>query len=371
MTATSQYRRASEGGGNRRALFAIVGTALLTDTPAGVFQPTEALAQSSPVAAGPPGIRAKKAPPRPKPQKAAGATETRASDTHPAAVPTLHDLAGRFGDHIRSVGWELAAVGGALTAIGVLDWDWGGSKFEFIEEGWFGSNTRHGGMDKIGHAFSTFVIADILTDRIRANASEPGGAPITGALLGFGIMGAGEAIDGFTGKHRFSREDIVANAAGAVFSIVRNSVPGLSEKLDFRLLYTPASDERPGIKSSEFHFLPPYERQRYLLALKGSGFDALKTTPLRYVELQGGFEARGFEDNERRLGYPKERTLYAGIGLNLNEVLFGAGSFPNFAKYRDTVPGWAVRKTFEYLQVPYTAAYYGNTFSTVRAAPRQ
>jgi hypothetical protein len=25
-------------------------------------------------------------------------------------------------------------------------------------------------MDKIGHAFSTFVIADILTDRIRANA---------------------------------------------------------------------------------------------------------------------------------------------------------------------------------------------------------
>ena len=115
--------------------------------------------------------------------------------------------------------------------------------------------------------------------------------------------------------------------------------------------------------------MPPYERQRYILALKGSGFEALKQTPLRYVELQGGFEARGFEDNERRLGYPKERTFYVGIGLNLNEVLFGAGSVPNFAKYKDTVPGWAARKTFEYLQVPYTAAYYGNTFSTVRAKP--
>ena len=266
--------------------------------------------------------------------------------------------------------WELAAVGGALVAVGLRDWHWGGSKFAFIHEGWFGSDTRHGGMDKIGHSFSTYLIADILTDRIRANTSDPTGAQITGALLAFGIMGAGETIDGFTGRHRFSREDVAANAIGAAFSIFRNSIPGMQEKLDFRFMYTPASFERAGITPSEFHIIPPYERQRYILALKGSGFDELKDTPLRYFELQGGFDARGFEDKERQLGYPIERSFYIGVGLNLNEILFGAGSsFPNFANHKDTIPGWVAQKTFEYIQVPYTAVYSENTVSTIRVRP--
>ena len=102
------------------------------------------------------------------------------------------------------------------------------------------------------------------------------------------------------------------------------------------------------------------------MALKGSGFEALRNTPLRYAELHAGFDARGFEQDERRLGYPIERTFYVGVGLNLNEVLFGAGSVPNFRRYKDTLPAWAVQKTFEYLQVPYTAAYHGHRFSTIR-----
>jgi hypothetical protein len=132
-----------------------------------------------------------------------------------APVPPSFYSLGQLGDHLYSVRWELAAVGAGLAAAGLRDWDWGnGSEFQTIEEEWFAKNTRHGGMDKIGHAFSTYVIADILTDRIRANASNPVGAPITGALVAFGIMGLGETLDGFTGRHRFSREDIIANGVG-------------------------------------------------------------------------------------------------------------------------------------------------------------
>jgi hypothetical protein len=178
-------------------------------------------------------------------------------------------------------------------------------------------------------------------------------------------MGLVETLDGFTGRHRFSREDIIANGAGALFSVFRNSIPGLREKLDWRIMYTPASFERPGI-TGENGILPPYERQRYIMALKGSGFETLKNTPLRYLELHTGFDARGFEEKERELGYPIERSLYIGLGLNLNEVLFGSGPNPNFARYKDTLPGWAVRKTFEYVQVPYTSVYHENRFSTVR-----
>ena len=306
---------------------------------------------------------------------AAGSKARRAASPEPARIrkegpapvpPTFYSLS-RLGEHLHSVRWELAIVGGALAVVGLRDWDWGGSRFQFIEEGWFAKNTRHGGMDKIGHAFSTYVIADILTDRIRANAANPTGAPITGALIAFGIMGLGETLDGFTGKHRFSREDIVANGVGAAFSILRNSIPGMRDKLDWRIMYTPASFERPGITSSEESgILPPYQRQRYIMALKGSGFEALKRTPLRYAELHAGFDVRGFEQRERELGYPIERSFYVGVGLNLNEVLFGAGSLPNAARYKDTLPARVVQKTFEYVQVPYTAAYGGTRFSTIR-----
>jgi hypothetical protein len=220
-------------------------------------------------------------------------------------------------------------------------------------------------MDKLGHSFSTYVIADLLTDRIRANASDPTGAPITASLVAFGIMGLVEPLDGFTGRHRFSREDIAANGVGALFSVFRNSIPGLREKLDWRIMYTSAGFERPGV-TGENGILPPYERQRYIIALKGSGFDTLKNTPLRYLELHAGFDARGFKDRERELGYPIERSFYVGVGLNMNEVLFGSGPTRNFAWYKDTLPGWAVRKSFEYVQVPYTSIYHENHLSTVR-----
>jgi hypothetical protein len=301
-----------------------------------------------------------------RPQPPRSSRPAFATSPAPTSAPATFDYVSRLGDHLQAVRWELAIVGAAFAVVGIKDWDWGnGSGFQTIEEGWFAKNTRHGGMDKIGHSFSTYVIADLLTDRIRASADNPSGAPITAALLAFSIMGLAETLDGFTGRHRFSREDIVANGVGALFLMLRNSIPGLSEKLDWRIMYTPAGFERPGI-TGENGILPPYERQRYIMALKGSGFETLKNTPLRYVELHAGFDARGFEEKERERGYPIERSFYFGMGLNLNEVLFGTGPNPNFARYRDTLPGWAVRKTFEYVQVPYTSVYGENRFSTVR-----
>ena len=351
---------------NMPALAFIACLAVLTG-PLGALRPTGAWAQT-----------AKAFEPSPAPHAKPHAAKSKARQTIPRepaptqnegfvpAPPTFYSVS-QLGDHLHSVRWELAIIGAGLAVVGLRDWDWGGSEFQFIEEGWFAKNTRHGGMDKIGHAFSTYVIADILTDRIRENATNPAGAPITGALVAFGIMGLGEAVDGFTGKHRFSREDIVANGIGAAFSILRNSIPGMRDKLDWRIMYTPASFERPGItESEESGILPPYQRQRYIMALKGSGFEALRNTPLRYAELHAGFDVRGFEQRERELGYPIERTFYVGVGLNLNEVLFGAGSLPNLAQYKGTLPARVVQKTFEYVQVPYTAAYGGTRFSTIR-----
>src|ERR671913_2333544 len=198
-----------------RAVASIACLAVLTG-PLGALRPTGAWAQT-----------ARAFEPSPAPHAKPRAAKSKARQTIPRepaptqnvgfvpAPPTFYSVS-QLGDHLHSVRWELAIIGAGLAVVGLRDWDWGGSKFEFIEEGWFAKNTRHGGMDKIGHAFSTYVIADILTDRIRENATNPASAPITGALVAFGIMGLGEAVDGFTGKHRFSREDIVANGVGGL-----------------------------------------------------------------------------------------------------------------------------------------------------------
>jgi len=265
--------------------------------------------------------------------------------------------AGRFVDHVRAVPLELGLIAGAIAATGISGWHWGDSKFHFANEGWFGKTTHNGGMDKLGHAFSTYVIADLLTERIQANSDAPGGAPITAALIAFGLMAGVEVADGYTRKYGFSREDLAADAVGALFAVARASIPGLREKLDYRLMGTPRGYERPGVDYNNNAIIPPYRRQRFVLALKGSGFEALKPTPARYLELQAGFDARGYYPVEQQRSYPKERNFYAGVGLNLTELLFADGPIPNFARYRNTEPAWALEHVFRYIQLPYTAVY--------------
>ena len=264
---------------------------------------------------------------------------------------------GRFVDHVRSVPLELGIIAGAIAVTGISSWHWGDSKFHFQKEGWFGKETHNGGMDKLGHAYSTYVIADLLTERMQANSDRPGGAPITAGLIAFGLMAGVEVADGFTKKYGFSREDLIADAVGALFAVARASVPGLRDKLDFRLMGTPRSYERAGVSYNNNFIIPPYRRQRYILALKGSGFEALKSTPARYLELQFGYDARGFYPEEMARGYRKERNLYAGLGLNMSELLFADGPVPNFARYRNTEPVWALEHVFRYIQFPYTAVY--------------
>ena len=83
----------------------------------------------------------------------------------------------------------------------------------------------------------------------------------------------------------------------------------------------------------------------------------MRTTPLRYLELHVGYDARGFHPMEKRLGYPKERSFYVGLGLNVSELMFGDGPVPNLARHRNTEPAWMAQKFLEYYQLPHTSVY--------------
>ena len=247
-----------------------------------------------------------------------------------------------FWDQAKSVKWDILALYGGVTVFGINNWDWGTSGYHIENEGWFGTDTKYGGMDKIGHAYTGYVISQYFSQRIAHTVDDPANAAITGAILGMGFQTYIEFFDGFAGLHGFSYEDMIANGLGASFSFLRDTVPGLRDKVDFRLEYWGASD---------YHDWGPvtdYDGQRYLLALKLSGFDGLEDSPLRYVELQAGYFTEGYTDETRDAGVDPERNPYVAIGLNLNELL---GMAPDVA---NTLPGHAASTLLEYWQPPYT-----------------
>ena len=247
-----------------------------------------------------------------------------------------------FWGQASSVKWDILALYGGVTLFGINNWDWGTHAYNFQSEGWFGTDTKYGGMDKLGHAYTGYVVSQYFTQRIAHEIDDPKNAAITGALIGMGFQTYIEFFDGFAGMHGFSYEDLIADGIGAGFSFLRNTVPGLSDKLDFRMEYWGASDYHDWDPATD------YDGQKYLLALKLSGFEKLEETPLRFVELQAGYYTEGYTDETREQNVDPKRVPYLAVGLNLNELL---GEAPEI---RNTMPGEAANTLFEYWQPPYT-----------------
>ena len=251
--------------------------------------------------------------------------------------------ADRFLNQTDAILWDVVGAYGIATAFGVANWDWGSSSFRVQDEGWFGKDTKYLGMDKLGHAYTGYLLTEYFTQRIAHSTEDRAGAALTGGILGMGVQTYVEVFDGFSGGHGFSYEDLTMDGLGVGFSILRSAVPGLAEKVDFRMEYLPSGDD--GV----FSPVTDYTGQKYLLALKLAGFDEFKETPLRFVELQVGYFARGFTDEERRRGEKLRREPYVALGFNLQELLDGSS-------VSETTPGLIAGKALHYTQLPYTYA---------------
>lgn len=247
-------------------------------------------------------------------------------------------------EDVQATRWETGATVAGVTALGAYSWDWGSSKkFKFNPEGWFGEDTGSGGSDKLGHAFTSYAMNNILTDRLVRKGRPVERAALSAALTTQAIMLYVEVFDGFSNDHGFAREDLTMNLLGSGLSYARAVNPQLRDLVDFRLEY-----QSSGYKG--FRPLSDYAGQKYVMALKLSGVEALRQTPLRYLELQTGYYARGFSKAERDAGMQRTRHQFVGIGLNLGELLFGQRS------EQETELRNAGRLFFEHVQIPSTAA---------------
>ena len=185
-------------------------------------------------------------------------------------------------------------------------------------------------------------MTNVLTDRLIRKGRSSEQAALSAALTTQMIMLYVEVFDGYSNDHGFSKEDFVMNALGSGLSYARTVNPKLKELVDFRLEY-----QSSGHKG--FRPLSDYAGQKYVFALKLSGIDSMRNTPLRYLELQTGYYARGFSKPEREAGLNKSRQNFVGLGLNLGELLFGRRN-----EYESELHN-AGRMFFEHVQVPSTA----------------
>lgn len=245
-----------------------------------------------------------------------------------------------FGSQLGAVKWEMAAIFAYYTAINgpklTEDPEWP----HFHTEGWFGKSTRNIGVDKLAHAYSAYVLSELIYGRLKHKTGNASGIEVTAAVLGSATMLYSEFWDSIESSAGWSWEDVTFNTLGAGLSVLRNSVPGLDQKLDYRLMIVP-NDNFINVEGKR-HF----EQQRYFFALKLAGFKAFEKGPLRFLELHAGYYATNFTNEERAAGIIPKQHLFVGFGINLRELFF--------KNSRGTV-GRAAGEVLDYFQPPYTA----------------
>ena len=227
--------------------------------------------------------------------------------------------------------WLVNLTGiGIVTAWGVANWDYFSESPQTTSEGWFGNDTKYGGADKLGHAYSSYVLTHGLSNLYDSWCFNKSDAARYGALSSLVIVTYVELGDSFS-NFGASKEDMISNILGVSVGYFTDRNPRLSISVDFRWEYKLN-------KESFGDFTTDYENSKYLLALKLNGFDFARSSFLKHIEFHAGYYTRGFSDP----GATKERNVFVGIGLNLTDM-FRRHSYNKAATL------------FKYYQIPATS----------------
>lgn len=252
---------------------------------------------------------------------------------------SLFDSLRSFNDWPREkkvVALNLTAVG-AIAAVGSASWDYGSSSFHFQDEGWFDPDTKFGGADKLGHAYSAYALASAYNTIYRKWGYSDEEAVLGGALSSWSQMTLIEVGDGFSAEHGFSWEDEAMDTIGVGMAYLRHRFPAIKEVVDFRLEWYPSTAFRHGDRSDPF---TDYSGQKYLLALKPDGVLRTNSPLLKSVEIHLGYYSRGYGE-DRRYFSNENRYMYFGVGLNVTYLL-------------EQLTGHRAGGLFDYVQVPGT-----------------
>lgn len=238
---------------------------------------------------------------------------------------------------------------GVLTAIGIYGisaWDYGSSSFNWGHEEWFDKDTKYGGADKLGHAWTTYALSSLYGKFYEDWGYSHSQAIWMGSATSLLQVTLVEVADGFSETQGFDWGDELMNTLGAGMSYLRHRYPSFREKVDFRMEWIPSPAIRHG---DRFDVFTDYSGQKYLLAFKVDGFLHSGDPILKALELHVGYYTRGYGDDDEKYFDDLTRHGYIGIGLNMTYML-------------EKFTGHRAGNVFDYIQVPYTYISTDHTY---------
>jgi hypothetical protein len=87
----------------------------------------------------------------------------------PSDIDTRPHLS--FGERVGAAKWEAAGLFGYMTVTQIAVTK-GTRSFHFQDEGWFGKDTTNLGIDKLTHAFNSYMLAELLHWRISRKTGD-------------------------------------------------------------------------------------------------------------------------------------------------------------------------------------------------------
>ncbi len=231
---------------------------------------------------------------------------------------------------------NVAAVS-TIVIVGSASWDYCSSSFHLNDEGWFDPDTKFGGADKLGHAYSAYALTSVYNSIYQKWGYSDEKAILGGALSSWSQMTLIELGDGFSREHGFSWEDEVMDTLGVGLAYLRHRYPTLKEKFDFRMEWFPSPAFRHGDRSDPF---TDYSGQKYLIALKPDGFLKTDNSLIKAVAIHFGYYSRGYGEDKRYFS-SENRYTYVRVGLNMTYIL-------------EQLTGHRAGGIFDYIQVPFT-----------------
>jgi len=217
----------------------------------------------------------------------------------------------------------------------------------FTLEG-FGVNTYAGGADKMGHFWAGHMLSYVTTEAL----VHGGFRTLPSSIIAFGLSQLFGTVPEYKDSlhYQFEYGDVIANASGALFTVLLENVPTLDRLFDFRLEYWPSHEYWKLVKHGNIDGAQDYSGQSYMVATHLRAIPGLTDSPWtrwgRFADVVIGFETRNYAPLPADPSLLKRQVLYTGLAVDMQAVLE--------ALFRDSVGRRIGHGVFEFVSIPDT-----------------
>lgn len=217
----------------------------------------------------------------------------------------------------------------------------------FTLEG-FGVHTYAGGADKLGHFWAGHTLSYMTTEAL----VHGGFRTLPSSIIAFGLSQLFGTVSEYKDSlhYQFEYGDILANASGAIFTILLENIPALDRLIDLRLDYWPSHEYLRLVKHGNIDGAQDYNGQSYLLGIHLRALPGLAASPWtrwsKVVDLVVGFETRNYAPLPDDPNATRRQVVYTGFAVDMQAVLE--------ALFADSVGRRVGHGVFELVSIPGT-----------------